>query len=313
MKRKRHRRVLESFNDLQLGKTVIIYHRTDWDGYTSGAVALKAIPNADLLGYGYNDPLPVVNNYDTIVLVDLTIPDRNWMVENADKLIWIDHHADAISRVNKDGIEGIREDGIGACLLAWQYFFPDQEIPLHVALIATYDIFRKDGKYVSWEDAYYYQLVMGQYSKDAFKGPDRSPEFVEMSLKFIDEPMAETIERVSYGEELEIDRAKNEEELFKTAEYVENDGITICKLIADGQPALLIKNHSDAHTADLFALRSTRLTRNKPGKYKISLRVPANSNIDASKIARQFDGNGHVKAAGCYMTQEEFDNIQNYI
>ena len=27
--------------------TLMIYHRVDWDGYTSGAVALKAMPNAD--------------------------------------------------------------------------------------------------------------------------------------------------------------------------------------------------------------------------------------------------------------------------
>ena len=76
-------------------KTLIIYHRVDWDGYTSAAVALRAFPKADLLGWNYQDDLPDVSAYDTVVLVDLTIAkvmpdnsrDYSWMHENADKLI----------------------------------------------------------------------------------------------------------------------------------------------------------------------------------------------------------------------------------
>ena len=67
--------------------------------------------------------------------------------------------------------------------------------------------------------------------------------------------------------------------------------------------------NSDNHTADLFVIRSVEPLKNEPNKFKIALRVPEKSNVDASKIARQFGGNGHEKAAGCLMTAEEFENL----
>lgn len=289
---------------------LIIYHRVDWDGYTSGAVALKAFPNADVLGWNYGDPLPNVNMYEKVILVDLTISDRNdytWMYENADKLIWIDHHSNAITKINNTSIEGIRKDGIGACVLTWNYFFPGQEIPPHIALIGTYDVFRKDGKFADWSDAWSYQLALNQY------GPSKTIEDasnkLQQALLFIDEPIDKIMQRIKFGESLEEERSKKEMQTFNNANFVKSNGITICKLIADGQPAMMIKTNSDNHTADLFVIRSVEPLKNEPNKFKIALRVPEKSNVDASKIARQYGGNGHEKAAGCLMTAEEFENL----
>jgi nanoRNase/pAp phosphatase (c-di-AMP/oligoRNAs hydrolase) len=72
---------------------------------------------------------------------------------------------------------------------------------------------------------------------------------------------------------------------------------------------MLIKNNLDNHTANLFVIRSVEPLQNDPNSFKISLRVPEKSNVDASKIARQFGGNGHEKAAGCIMTGEDFENL----
>lgn len=304
---------LNSINESFEGSnTLIIYHRVDWDGYTSGAVALKAFPNANVYGWNYGDPLPDVSAYDTVVVVDLTLSDKNdytWMYENADKLIWIDHHGNAISKVNENSIEGVREEGIGACVLAWQYFFPGQEIPAHVALCGTYDVFRKDGQYAEWSDAWSYQLALSQFGPGSTKTGDQSVNHLKKALQFIEEPIQETMKRIEYGEQLEQDRSREEEKTFADAQFVKSNGITICKLVADGQPAMLIKTNSDKHTADLFAIRSTQPLKDDETKYKISFRVPEKSQVDASHIARQFGGNGHEKAAGCIMTLEEFDNL----
>lgn len=304
---------LNSINEsFENSNTLIIYHRVDWDGYTSGAVALKAFPNASIYGWNYGDPLPDVSAYDTVVVVDLTLSDKNdytWMYENADKLIWIDHHGNAISKVNEPSIEGVREEGIGACVLAWQYFFPGQEIPAHIALCGTYDVFRKDGRYAEWSDAWSYQLALSKFGPGSTKNGDQSVNHLKKALSFIEEPIQETIKRIEYGEQLEQDRSREEEKTFTNAQFVKSNGITICKLVADGQPAMLIKTNSDNHTADLFAIRSTQPLKNDETKYKISFRVPERSKVDASQIARQFGGNGHEKAAGCIMTLEEFDNL----
>ena len=304
---------LNSINEsLDGSNTLIIYHKVDWDGYTSGAIALMAFPNANVYGWNYGDPLPNVSSYDTVVLVDLTISDKNdytWMYDNADKLIWIDHHGNAISKVNEESIEGIREEGIGACVLTWNYFFPGQEIPAHIALCGTYDVFRKDGQYAEWSDAWSYQLALGKFGPGLTKTGDQSVNHLKRALQFIEEPIHETMKRIEYGEQLEQDRSREEEKTFANAQFIQSNGITICKLVADGQPAMLIKTNSDNHTADLFAIRSTLPLKNDETKYKISFRVPEKSQVDASHIARQFGGNGHEKAAGCIMTLQEFDNL----
>ena len=290
--------------------TIIIYHRVDWDGYTSGAVVLKALPNADILGWNYGDPLPDVSAYKTVVLVDLTISDKNdytWMHENADKLIWIDHHSNAISKITNTNIRGIRQDGIGACVLTWSYFFKGQQLPAHIALIGTYDVFRKDGKFAEWSDAWSYQLALNQYGPATTKKD--ADKRVKLALRYINEPPQITLKRIKMGEGLEEQRGQQEVETFRNAQFVKRNGITICKLIANGQPAMLIKNNSDNHTADLFVIRNVEPLQNNPNSFKISLRVPEKSNVDASKIARQFGGNGHEKAAGCIMTGEDFENL----
>ena len=303
---------LMSLNEGLGNNVLIIYHRVDWDGYTSGAIALKAFPNADVYGWNYGDALPDVSMYDLVIVVDLTLSDKNsyeWMEKNADKLIWIDHHSNAISKINNKTIKGIRKDGIGACILTWKYFFPNIQLPAHVALCGTYDVFRKDNKFAAWNDAWNYQLALNQFGPGSTRDGDNSRNLLQKAISFIDEPIKETIKRIKYGEQLERSRSEQEEKTFTNAQFVNRNGMKICKLIADGQPAMLIKNNFDNHTADLFVIRSLEPLKYDETKYKIALRVPEKSNVDASEIARQFGGNGHEKAAGCIMTLDEFNNI----
>lgn len=307
-------RILESqlnkLFEVLSNRVIIIYHRIDWDGYTSAAIALRAYPNADLLGWNYGDALPDVASYDTVILVDLTISDKNdvsWMLENRDKLIWIDHHANSISLVGNSNIRGIRGENVGGCILTWKYFFKS-ELPLHVALCGTYDVFRKDGKYATWNDAWAYQLSLNKLGRPS--NEENSDAFVQKALSYINEPINETEKRIENGYQLEKEREKNEVEFFKSAKFViNNENIKICKLVGDGQPAMLIKNNIDNHTADLFAIISTKPLKFDNSKYKVALRVPENSTVDASEIARRYGGNGHIKAAGCIMTLDEFNSL----
>lgn len=288
-------------------KTIIIYHRVDWDGYTSAAVALKRFPQADLLGWNYGDVLPSVENYDRVVLVDLTISnngDYSWMHENADKLIWIDHHMSAINAVNRPDINGLRRDDIGACVLTWEFFFPERLCPDHVALCGTYDVFRKDNFHAHWDSAWAYQLALGEYGPGWTKETgDRSLELVNLAVQFINEHDGHTWIRVLKGGQLEEERAQKERELFESAVYHTIRGVKYCMINAVGQPAMLIKNHLDAHTADVFILVNNETVVKSSDVfgdyYKVSVRVPENSSFDAAAFCRKFGGNGHIKAAGC--------------
>ena len=76
-------------------KTCIVYHRVDWDGYTSAAVAKMAFPEAELIGWSYGDNEPCVSKFDRVIVVDLSLSE-SWMLSNASKLVWIDHHKNVI-------------------------------------------------------------------------------------------------------------------------------------------------------------------------------------------------------------------------
>lgn len=292
-------------------KTIIIYHRVDWDGYTSAAIASMANPEADLLGWNYGDELPNVSSYNEVILVDLTISDKNdytWMHENAHKLIWIDHHMNAINAVNRPDIKGIRRDGIGACMLTWEYFFNDRIHPDHVSLCATYDVFRKDSLYAHWDDAWKYQLALGEYGPGWSKEDgDVSRHLISIARDLIDDE-GYTWTTVLKGGMLERERADKEAELFKNAEYNTINGVTYCILYAIGQPAMLIKSHLDNYAADAFLIVNPDPLPN--GDYKVSVRVPEISNFDASAFCRQYGGNGHIKAAGCAMSEEQINKYK---
>ena len=51
------------------------------------------------------------------------------------------------------------------------------------------------------------------------------------------------------------------------------------------------------------------LYEKESGEYKVSMR--SNGKVDVSKIARTFGGGGHVRAAGCTMTGNVRDIINN--
>lgn len=306
-----HDSVLNFINEDVQGRTAIIYHRSDWDGFNCGAIALMVYPNADLIGWTYGDPLPNVDGYDRVILLDLTLTingDNSWMVKNGNKLTWIDHHAFVISDPTLQHIEGVRKDGIGACALAWEYFFGERDMPLHIRLCATQDVFRKDGAYAEWNDAWAYNLALSENFLSYKANP---VEGIQVATKYINEPQVETEKRVEFGYTLEEERARYEEEFFKGAEFVERDGVRICKIYTDGtkSPAHLIRTNLDNHTADLFILFHISPKVIGSNLHKVELRVPERSNIDCSAIARQYGGGGHVKASGCSMTQEQFDAI----
>ncbi len=135
--------------------TLVIYHRNDFDGLCSGAIAKRSLgSSADYLGWDYNDPLPDLSPYQTVYLIDISLPPEV-MAANAAKLIWIDHHASAIKANAAVTIPGLRIDGVAACRLAWQWFNGDKTAvkadyvdsrvsePYAVKLLGFYDIWDK--------------------------------------------------------------------------------------------------------------------------------------------------------------------------
>lgn len=108
-------------------KTLIIYHRSDFDGTLSRDVCVHWLTACHenhivTLGWEYGDPPPLahVDAADRVFLVDISIAEV-LVPLNRGKIVWIDHHKSAIEKFG-EGWQGVRIDGVAACRLCWQYF-----------------------------------------------------------------------------------------------------------------------------------------------------------------------------------------------
>lgn len=144
-------------------KTLIFHHSADLDGLCSGAVVKLRYPDAILIGYDYYQPFPfeMIDQGDTVIMIDVSMdmPDMLRINELSDGMfLWIDHHVSAINKYNAYKAEHGEEPffsftGIGAaaCELAWEYYFPNRDIPPGVLLLGQYDTWRNsDAK--KWEE-----------------------------------------------------------------------------------------------------------------------------------------------------------------
>lgn len=100
-------------------KTLVIYHKADFDGIFCREIAKKFLPETVTLGWDYGDPIPDVSGYARIYMLDISIEP----LMQLPNLIWIDHHKSAIEKYGKD-IKGLSYciDGIAACRLTWQWY-----------------------------------------------------------------------------------------------------------------------------------------------------------------------------------------------
>lgn len=103
-------------------KTTVIYHSADFDGLFCREIAEKFLPDAELIGWDWGQPLIPFPDEGLVYILDLS-PDclAECSTDCIDRIIWIDHHKSAIEKWAST-IPGFRIDGVAACRLAWQWF-----------------------------------------------------------------------------------------------------------------------------------------------------------------------------------------------
>lgn len=154
---------------------ICIYHSKDLDGWMSAAIvyywykndvaqkqqieaeqnkgSFSDYPPITLIGWNYGDPLPVLPNNDTIIMVDISFkPEEMLKLYHQRLLIWIDHHQRTIietaSYFGERGFkvpEGLCDPSFAACELTWKYLFPGKLMPELVRLLGRYDCFGHKG------------------------------------------------------------------------------------------------------------------------------------------------------------------------
>lgn len=161
---------------------ICIYHSRDIDGFTSGAIikrwydtlmfayihddiSLKeSLGDFHFIGYDYGQKLdfgklsPELHKHDIIMIdVSLKMEDMFALSKECRSFTWIDHHLSAINDYEsvKDNFpknfHAVLENGIAACEVAWNYYFPKEPMPEAVKLLGEYDTWRNLDKY-RWEE-----------------------------------------------------------------------------------------------------------------------------------------------------------------
>ncbi len=128
---------------------MLCLHHNDADGLCAGAIVRRRYGDAVELietNYGRAVPWDKIAPAPTVIITDFSLPKADMLKIYHDKgrnFIWIDHHISAMKEMSdQPDIAGLRTLNEAACVLTWQYFFPDEAVPPAVRYIGDRDIWR---------------------------------------------------------------------------------------------------------------------------------------------------------------------------
>lgn len=263
-------------------KTIIIYHSTDFDGKCSGAIAKMNYPDATMYGYNHYQDInwDLIKQHNIVVMIDISFHDTCDMVYLNDNFsfIWIDHHISAIEKHGELGIAGIQRVGIGACALAWEYFFSDVDMPMAIELLAMYDVFDLS------DAAFHFQYGMRREGIDIRDG-DISPW---ISVFYDNDKFNQILSdgRICYEAEVESNKYK-----AKSAFYLDFHGYKAVAINSTPGSSIIFDS-LDASKADI------KIIFGYNGK-KWIVTMYSEGAVNVGKIASSYPGGGgHMNAAG---------------
>ena len=269
----------------------IIYHDEDSDGWMSAAVILKKYPDAQTYQVSKSEgPLEIKKGFDEVYVVDHSLWDENNFKElekHNKKLIWIDHHKEAINKYSSS-YPGSRDTNEAACILTWNFIFPQTQISKAVYHVGDRDIWRfADNKTVIFSN-YLMTLPFG--------------EEVKSYLTLIDKEDLSSEYKI--GEEVENYKTNILEQIYTTGIKQEFLGYQV--MVFDGDVLRSELMHlALERNKDLEFVVVKRTAYIKEGKkfFKYSMRSSKKSTVDVGLIATKEGGGGHKNAAGFITTK----------
>ena len=131
---------------------MLVIHHDDLDGKCAAAIMQYAQPSKSVefypIQYG-DDFSPDITKDRVVAILDFSFkPDvMSKIVENAERVIWCDHHKTAKDyNYNVDGFCDFSEKGLAGCECTWKWCFGDsqRQVPKAVTLIGDYDAWRHE-------------------------------------------------------------------------------------------------------------------------------------------------------------------------
>ena len=293
----------------------IVYHRIDFDGICSYAIALKKLQkegySVTAFPYSYGDEAPdaqTLCGYDYVLIADICLPDDTMntllRAERYDpdfRCVWIDHHRSSIRNSVQAGyslMHGYRQEtGNAASELTWRYYNETQPVPKAVQYISAYDIHDKER--LPWEE----KVLPFQYGMR-----DRYAQRADEFIRDYDEIMgSETFTREVTATGRVILRFMRESGERGVATYgfpvtVAGTHRGLCCL-TNCMGSLPFESRMRDEGYDI-AVCVNRLTAKL---YKVSMYGSDGNTLDlGAYLKERYHGGGHFNAAGGTMNLKEF-------
>lgn len=268
------------------------YHKSDFDGICAGAIVKFFYPDCEMFGVDYSDKLDFTDipPGERVYVVDFSFKRRDMIHLNelAD-LVWLDHHQSAIDKMSgyQSAIQGIRQVGAAGCELTWQ-FLSSRPAPTAVRLLGRYDV---------WDHSDPATLPF-QYGMRTFA--NMSPEH-EVWKILLDNPDQHTLISVVRSGRLILDYEEVQNTMYAKGMFHElwfhgHWAIAMNKAFANSKAFDAVRDPKKHEIMIMYSV--------KPGEWKYSLY--SDGDVDVSKIAEQYGGGGHAKAAGFYAEESVF-------
>lgn len=127
-----------------------LYHAHCVDGITAAAIVANAIKDVICIPVSYGEPLPIMESPETVYIVDFSYDQKllHKIAEISQHVVWLDHHKSAIESVDLSSLPenvthelDVNRSGAG---IAWDYFYPNENMPPIVAAVQDRDLWRFD-------------------------------------------------------------------------------------------------------------------------------------------------------------------------
>lgn len=281
-----------------MNKPIAFVHSADFDGHCSGAIIHKALPGAEIVEINYGQPFPwdQVQGRD-VVMADFSLQPWDGMEQlarDASSLLWIDHHASAISEAEAHPINciAILDPDKAACELTWEYFFPDESMPRSVRLLGRFDVWDHSDP----------DVLAFQFGMSAIEMPPTSPSWDDLltndksSQALIDKTIAEGRAIYRYVQQQNSARIKSCG--FEST----MDGLRAICCNTPGAGSLLFDAaYSPSEHDVMLSFYRTPKKRWKVGLYSTK------PEVHCGEIAKRHGGGGHPGAAGFECDQLPFE------
>lgn len=280
-----------------------IYHIADHDGKGSAAIVKRKFPQIELMGLNHDMEIPYaeIEKHDKVVICDIALPVK-YMFELNKKidLTWIDHHVSVINEYEElmksgeyEPIKGIRKIGTAALVLTWQYFYPDIELPEGLRLLGLNDIYDlRDRRVRPFE-----------YAIQTY-GVNRPTDRIWSQIIDNELDIKQAVEKGNAI--LSWVRHRNYRLIRGMGFESEYKGYRcICSNMAQGQSEFFdsLDNIKEYDFMVNFFM-------NKKNRWNLTF-YTYKDNVDVSKIAAEFGGGGHAKAAGASSLEKLPDFLLN--